>query len=78
MTMRVIDPVTGMLANEWCPAKKREYFKPGTEPTETCNVHTEPVFQEEEVPIDIGPRPQDPIQRGVDGIGKVLRKIFRF
>jgi penicillin-binding protein 1A len=78
MTMRVIDPGTGMLANEWCPVKKREYFKPGTEPTETCNVHTEPVFQEEEVPIDMGPRPQDPIQRGVDGIGKVLRKIFRF
>jgi 1A family penicillin-binding protein len=78
MTMRVIDPGTGMLANEWCPVKKREYFKPGTEPTETCNVHTEPIFQEEEVPIDMGPRPQDPIERGVDGIGKVLRKIFRF
>jgi len=26
----------------------------------------------------MGPRPQDPIKRGVDGIGKVLRKIFRF
>jgi penicillin-binding protein 1A len=78
MTMRIIDPNTGMLANEWCPVKKREYFKPGTEPTETCNVHTEPTFQEEEVPIDMGPQPQDPIKRGVDGIGKVLRKIFRF
>jgi membrane carboxypeptidase/penicillin-binding protein len=78
MTMRIIDPNTGMLANEWCPVKKREYFKPGTEPTETCNVHTEPTFQEEEVPTDMGPQPQDPIQRGVDGIGKVLRKIFRF
>ena len=78
MTMRIIDPNTGMLANEWCPVKKREYFKPGTEPTETCNVHTEPTFQEEEVPTDMGPQPQDPIQRGVDGLGKVLRKIFRF
>ena len=45
MTMRLIDPGTGMLANEWCPIKKREYFKPGTEPTEVCNVHTEPVYR---------------------------------
>jgi len=78
MTMRVIDPGTGMLANEWCPVKKREYFKPGTEPTEICNVHTEPIPQEEEMPMDMGPQPADPIRRGVDGIGKVLRKIFRF
>jgi 1A family penicillin-binding protein len=77
MTMRVIDPENGMLAGEWCPEKKREYFKIGTEPTEVCNVHTEqseePVFDN---PQSI-PMP-DPIKRGVDGIGKVLRKIFRF
>jgi 1A family penicillin-binding protein len=78
MTMRLIDPGTGMLANDWCPIKKREYFKPGTEPTEICNVHTEPIYQEEEIPIDIGQPGQDPIERGVDGIGKVLRKIFKF
>jgi hypothetical protein len=78
MTMRLIDPGTGMLANQWCPIKKREYFKPGTEPTEVCNVHTEPVPIEEDVPIEIDPRGPDPIKRGVDGIGKVLRKIFRF
>ncbi|HKH93986.1 MAG TPA: penicillin-binding transpeptidase domain-containing protein, partial [Gemmatimonadaceae bacterium] len=78
MTMRLIDPGTGMLANEWCPIKKREYFKPGTEPTETCNVHTEPIYQEEEVPDDVDPNGRDPVERGVDGIGKVLRKIFRF
>jgi membrane carboxypeptidase/penicillin-binding protein len=77
MTMRVIDPENGMLAGEWCPEKKAEYFKIGTEPTEVCNVHTEqseePVFDN---PQSI-PMP-DPIKRGVDGIGKVLRKIFRF
>ncbi len=78
MTMRLIDPGTGMLANEWCPIKKREYFKPGTEPTEVCNVHTEPVYEEQQIPEDMGPQPRDPIERGVDGIGKVLRKIFRF
>jgi len=78
MTMRLIDPGTGMLAGEWCPIKKREWFKPGTEPTETCNQHTEPIYQEEEYPFDIGPQSQDPVERGVEGIGKVLRKIFRF
>ena len=77
MTMRVIDPETGMLAGQWCPERKREFFKPGTEPTEVCNVHTEPmndpVFDEpRSIPVP------DPIRRGVDGIGKVLRKIFRF
>ena len=78
MTMRLIDPGTGMLANEWCPIKKREYFKPGTEPTEVCNVHTEPVYDEQQLPPEMDPQTPDPIQRGVDGIGKVLRKIFRF
>ena len=78
MTMRLIDPGTGMLAGEWCPVKKREYFKPGTEPTETCNQHFEPIYQEEEYPDDMDPRSQDPVQRGVEGIVKVLRKIFRF
>ena len=33
---------------------------------------------EEEMPDDGDPRADDPVQRGVDGIGKVLRKIFRF
>ena len=78
MTMRLIDPGTGMLAGEWCPIKKREYFKPGTEPTETCNQHTEPIYQEDEYPIDLDPQSQDPVERGVEGIGKVLRKIFKF
>ncbi|MEO7456006.1 MAG: PBP1A family penicillin-binding protein [Gemmatimonadaceae bacterium] len=77
MTMRVIDPETGMLAGSWCPEKKREYFKIGSEPTETCNVHTEPM----EEPVFDEPRGipvPDPIRKGADGIGKILRKIFRF
>ena len=77
MTMRVIDPINGMLAGQWCPERKREYFKPGTEPTELCNIHlepsSEPVFDEpQSFPVP------NPIQKGVDGIGKVLRKIFHF
>ena len=43
-----------------------------------CNVHTEPVYQEQEVPADMDRSIPIPIERGVDGIGKVLRKIFRF
>ena len=77
MTMRVIDPENGMLAGQWCPVRKTEYFKPGTEPTELCNIHlepsSEPVFDEpQSFPVP------NPIQKGVDGIGKVLRKIFHF
>ncbi|MEO8619941.1 MAG: PBP1A family penicillin-binding protein [bacterium] len=77
MTMRVIDPESGMLAGEWCPERKREYFKPGTEPTEVCNVHTEP-FRE---PVFDEPRSfpvPDPIKKGVNGLGRLLKKIFRF
>ena len=77
MTMRVIDPATGMLAGQWCPQKKQEYFKPGTEPTEVCTVHTEPenqpVFDEpQSLPVP------EPIKKGVNGIGNLLKKIFRF
>ena len=78
MTMSVIDPTTGMIANEWCPVKTRAWFKPGTEPTEICNVHTEQ--QPEEMQPTYGDSEQvpNPVQRGVEGIGKVLRKIFHF
>ena len=77
MTMRVIDPTNGMLAGQWCPQKKQAYFKPGTEPTEVCTVHTEPdnepVFDEpRSLPVP------DPIKKGVNGIGNLLKKIFRF
>jgi penicillin-binding protein 1A len=34
-----IDPETGKLADEWCPTRRREWFKAGTEPTETCDGH---------------------------------------
>lgn len=35
-----IDPVTGALANEWCPMPAREWFRAGTEPTGICSEHT--------------------------------------
>ncbi len=78
MLMRVIDPGTGMLANEWCPVKKKEWFKPNTEPTEVCNVHSEVIQDPEPLPSDTGARASDPIKRGVQGIGKIFRRIFHF
>ena len=78
MTPAVVDPETGMLAGEWCPVRQRQYFKPGTEPRDVCNVHTEPV--QDTTPIDIpgGVLIPEPVQKGVEGIGKVLRRIFHF
>ncbi len=78
MTMRVIDAETGMLAGEWCPQKKHEYFKPGTEPTEVCTVHTEPMPDEPILDVPQSIRVPNPVRRGVQGIGNILKKIFHF
>jgi penicillin-binding protein 1A len=75
MTMRMIDPTTGYLATEWCPAARNEYYKPGTEPSVQCPVHG-PDMGDEENPDwrnqrdwsnDFGKR-----------IGRALGKIFKF
>ncbi|MGQ0539813.1 MAG: penicillin-binding protein 1A [Gemmatimonadaceae bacterium] len=42
LVSRVIDPETGLLANEWCPNPAREWFKAGTQPVERCREHEEP------------------------------------
>jgi penicillin-binding protein 1A len=75
MTMRVIDPTNGMLAGAYCPEKKREYFKPGTEPTEVCTEHVE---EQPEMDVPRAIQIPDPIRRGASGIGQLLRKIFHF
>jgi len=77
MSMRVIDPTTGYLATEWCPARRNEYYKPGTEPTVECPNH--------------GPDSGDEQQQNPDWqnqrdwsndfgkkISKALGKIFKF
>lgn len=66
MVARVIDAETGMLAGDWCPLTQREWFKPGTEPTEVCNEHYE-LPEAEPFIIGLG-----------DRIGRALKKIFRF
>ncbi|NUS46216.1 MAG: PBP1A family penicillin-binding protein [Gemmatimonadaceae bacterium] len=78
MTMRVIDPTTGLLAGQYCPVRQRQWFKPGTEPTEVCNAHYEEPAEENPWPDTLDQRIPEPVQKGVEGIGKVLRKIFRF
>jgi penicillin-binding protein 1A len=34
-----IDPETGLLAGNWCPTTRTEYFRDGTQPTEYCEGH---------------------------------------
>jgi hypothetical protein len=66
MVARVIDAETGKLANEWCPLTQREYFKPGSEPTEPCDDHYMPEA-EDWVITELG-----------DKIGKALKRVFKF
>ena len=75
MSMRIIDPTTGYLATEWCPASRNEYYKPGTEPTIPCPVHGPDMGDEQ--------NPDWPNQRDWQNdfgkrIGKALGKIFKF
>src|SRR5688572_11268485 len=74
MTMQIIDPTTGYLATEWCPATRNEYYKPGSPSPLPCDVHG-PDYGDEENPDwqnqrdwsnDFGKR-----------IGRALGKIFR-
>jgi 1A family penicillin-binding protein len=45
---RRIDTYNGDLANEWCPITRREWFKPGTEPTRICHEHEAPLLDQRE------------------------------
>jgi 1A family penicillin-binding protein len=76
MAMRMIDPTTGYLAGEWCPAARNEYYKPELPmPTIQCPIHgpdmgdpENPDWQDQrEWSNDFGKR-----------IGKALGKIFKF
>jgi len=63
MVSRIIDADDGLLATEWCPLTRREWFRAGTEPTSYCAQHTGPP--------DLG----DSIG---DRIVKLLKGIFKF
>jgi penicillin-binding protein 1A len=64
MVSRIIDAETGELAGEWCPVTQREWFKPGTEPTEVCQEHQ--------------PLQSDWVFTLTDKIGQALKKIIKF
>ena len=76
MVMARIDPTTGYLATEWCPATRNEYYKPELPmPTIPCPVHGPDMGDEQ--------NPEWPNQREWSNdfgkkIGKALGKIFKF
>ncbi len=39
LVQKAVDPVTGQLATDTCPAKEVDYFVPGTEPQAVCALH---------------------------------------
>jgi penicillin-binding protein 1A len=63
---RDIDPATGLLAEEWCGNRRREWFKPGTEPTETsCEEQRDDDWWLDEVEEQVGERLADLFRRMV-------------
>lgn len=74
-----IDPTTGWIATEWCPARKLEHFKPGTGPRTECMEHgpayEEPVWADNQ---DFGRDVEKQADKLGKKIGKALGRIFRF
>jgi len=73
MVMSVIDPETGYLANEWCPARVQEWFKPGGEPGIECPVHGAPIYDPEWDWYD----PMEEVENFTDRVGRAIRDVFR-
>ncbi len=46
IVMAEIDPETGLLAGDYCPTTRWEYFRAGTQPTEYCEAHDHGWLQE--------------------------------
>ena len=88
MVMRVVDPTTGLLATEWCPAQVREWYKPSDAPHEACQEHFAPPeesiwgdwgFEQQEEPDTQGGRRDEPWTRDVQReVGRALRRILKF
>jgi penicillin-binding protein 1A len=84
MVSAVIDPESGLLATDYCPNRVREYFKPGSQPEEACNLHNE--WSQQRVITDT-PDPslppgqsarkrQNDVDKFLDGLKKGLGRIF--
>ncbi|HUR00841.1 MAG TPA: PBP1A family penicillin-binding protein [Gemmatimonadaceae bacterium] len=77
MISRTIDPSTGYLYGEWCPASRRQYYKPGAElPTQQCPNHGPDEYEQ---PADTGWQNQRDWSNDFGKkVEKALGKIFRF
>ena len=80
MVSALVDPESGALAGEWCPVRVRQWFKPGSEPRNECQLHTG--APEVHITVDANGNPQatpsNPIERVGRDIGKILRRIIRW
>ena len=81
MIARVVDPQTGQLATQWCPVRTQQWFKLGTEPTETCQVHTGP--PPGQIAIDangniVAPGDNNPIAQAGRSIANLIKRIIRW
>jgi 1A family penicillin-binding protein len=74
MVPATIDPQTGYLANEWCPGRVQEFFKPGGEPSVQCPVHGAPIYEPE---WDWSDTVEDGIANVTGNIGRAIRDVFR-
>lgn len=72
VTMREVDPATGMLATPYCPNTRNEPFVEGTEPRSVCPLHSgsgdpglfwpdRPIFGEP--PGEVEPQAEEPTRR---------------
>ena len=75
MVAAEIDPESGQLAGDFCPARMTEYFKPGREPREVCELHPAPTMSDGDLQTD---HPRNILDQIGRGIGDKLRRIFRF
>jgi len=75
----MIDPTTGWIAGDWCPARKLEHFKPGTGPRTECMEHgpdyMDPIYTDEEDWENKVEKEADKLGRRIE---KALGRIFRF
>jgi penicillin-binding protein 1A len=81
MVSAVVDPQSGELATEWCPTRTRQWFKPGSQPTEECHLHTgapEGQLAADDGSSQPGSAHNDPIGSVGRSIGKLLRKLIRW
>ena len=83
LVQREVDADNGLLATEWCPRVRDEWFKAGTEPTGYCPEHTAPPAEPEpqwgETPSPNVPQAIDRAAKSVGSkLGKALKKIFHW